>query len=131
MEGALLQTKKKVYRQKKNKNKKTKKKYIDANKLANVRTDKNKKRFIDAEILKTNSTLEEMKKATHCLITWKLNQKLIVLGFDSESEAVVLKDCKVIVEDVLENEKTPNECVHEYLNQETDQSRKSLPKWEE
>ena len=74
--GPFCKQKKKYIDKKKNKNKKTKKKYIDANIY----------------------------------------------------EAVVLKDCKVIVEDVLENEKTPNECVHEYLNQETDQSRKSLPK---
>ena len=38
----------------------------------------------------------------------------LFLGFGSEGEAVVLRDFKVIVEDVGENERTANENVNDY-----------------
>ena len=38
----------------------------------------------------------------------------LILGFGSEGEAVVLRDFKVIVEDVGENERTANENVNDY-----------------
>ena len=38
----------------------------------------------------------------------------LILSFGSEGEAVVLRDFKVIVEDVGENERTANENVNDY-----------------
>ena len=42
----------------------------------------------------------------------ELEDNEIFLGSDSEGEAVVLKYCKVIVEDIVGNERTTNENVN-------------------
>ena len=91
--------------------------YIDANKLANVRRDVlNKKRLTEVEI---NGIKEEVKA-----VLWKIKNNIekreeygekekievesedeeIFLGFDSDGEVVVLKDCQVVVEDLFQKE---------------------------
>ena len=47
-------------------------------------------------------------------------------SFDKESEAIVLRDFKMIVEDIEENEMTANENEHQYLNEETEQIENHL-----
>lgn len=92
-----------------NKNKRT---YIDANKLANRRRDIKNKKVTDAERAMTE---DEFKTA------WNEKCKLLAdntetesddnetfLGSDNEG----LKYCKVIVEDILDNEKTTDEDVN-------------------
>ena len=41
----------------------------------------------------------------------------IVVGFDSEGHAAILKDLKKIVEDAVGNEKTANDIVNTYQNE--------------
>lgn len=45
----------------------------------------------------------------------------IFLGFESEGKAVALKDCEVIVKDLVGNERTENKIVNKYQNEETEQ----------
>lgn len=47
-------------------------------------------------------------------------------SFDKESEAIVLRDFKMIVEDIEEKEMTANENEHQYLNEETEQIENNL-----
>lgn len=47
-------------------------------------------------------------------------------SFDKESEAIVLRDFKMIVEDIEEKEMTANENEHQYLNEETEQIENHL-----
>ena len=88
--------------------KKTERLYIDANKSANVRRDVMKKNKI------TDAELHEIKNEAKTIIK-KIKEKLvateqpeseseneeILVGFDTEGEPVMLKECKLVVEDLL------------------------------
>ena len=91
--------------------------YIDANKLANVRRDVlHKKRLTEAEIngikeqvkaivLKIKNNIETRKECGEkYTIEIESENEEIFLGFDTDGEAVVLKDCQVVVQDLFQKE---------------------------
>ena len=86
--------------------------YLDANKLANVRRDViTSKGLTDAEIIikdKFRTARNKKVKPLADNTETELEDDEIFLSFDSEDKAVVLKDCKVIVEDVVGNKGTVN-----------------------
>ena len=89
--------------------------YIDAKKLANVRRDVlHKKRLTEVEI----NEIKEVVKGIVSKIKNNIEKRVeygekdtieiesedeeIFLGFDSDGEAVVLKNCQVVVEDLFQ-----------------------------
>ena len=88
---------------------KTERLYIDANKLANVRQDVMKeKRLTEANFRK-----EKQVKTEKVVVTKQPESELegeeIFVGFDSEGKPVILKECKVVVEDLLCDTQERNE----------------------
>ena len=96
---------------------KTESEYIDANKLANVRRDVlHKKRLTEAEIneikeevktilLKVKNNIEKREEnGEKDKIEIESEDEEIFLGFDNDIEAVFLKDCRVVVEDLFQKE---------------------------
>ena len=99
----------------KNKNKKT---CIDTNKLVILRRDAIKnKRLTDNEITmiedKFKTARNEKGKPQVDNTETESKDNEIYLDFDGEGEAVILKDCKMIVEDAVRNDRTANGNVNE------------------
>ena len=120
---------------------KTERVYTDANKLSSVRKDiLHKKRLMEVEI---NKIKEEVKPAVSKIgnnvenreeygekdtIKIESEDEEILLGFDSDGEAVVRKDCQAVVEDLFQKEEeaikkvdkdpTDDHCGDEGLEQE-------------
>ena len=97
--------------------------YIDANKLANVRRDvMKKKRLTDAELQKIKNEVKTVIKKIkeNVVVTEQAESesedKEIFVGFDSEREPVMLKECKVVVEDLLCDTQERNDIHNEDQN---------------
>ena len=89
--------------------------YIDAKKLANVRRDVlHKKRLTEVEINEIkevvkgivskikNNIEKRVEYGEKDTIETESEDEEIFLGFDSDGEAVVLKNCQVVVEDLFQ-----------------------------
>ena len=94
---------------------KTEREYIDANKLLNVRTDVlYKKRQWKRKLTKLKKskqsyrllriTLKREKSREKNKIKIESDDKKILLGFDSDGKAVVLKYCQGVVEELFKEE---------------------------
>ena len=97
--------------------------YIDANKLANVRQDvMKKKRLTDAELQEIKNEVKTViKKIKENVVVTEQPEsesedKEIFVGFDSEGELVMLKECKVVVEDLLCDTQERNDIHNEDQN---------------
>ena len=102
---------------------KTERLYIDANKLANVRRDiVRKKRLTDAEFPEIKSEVKAIiKKIKEKVVVTEQPEiesedKEIFVGFWSEGERVILKECKVLLEDLLCDTKETNDIHNEDQN---------------